>query len=260
MFASLNNPKAYLELEEVVSSKNIEVVSVDIFDTLLLRTTCPEYLRFRKIAELWVKRMEIENVGTKASIDDVTSLRILAAMAAYRNTEDVSGIREANHHEILTVICNGLKLSDEWITILAEEELKYEKEVLFVNPLLLDILKRARSKGKRIIGISDMYLSSGRIGELLDDKLDGFQLDALYSSSDFGVSKSAGELYNRVKSIEMINFNEMVHCGDNYFSDCFRSNELGINGVHVPRPLLWKFIHKLRLALYLIKYRKIRLK
>ncbi|ABV37612.1 hydrolase (HAD superfamily)-like protein [Shewanella sediminis HAW-EB3] len=260
MFASLNNPNAYKKFEKVVSSDHIDVVSVDIFDTLLFRTTCPEYLRFEKMAELWLKKLKAESACVKMSIDDITSLRVFAAMAAYRNTKDFNGIREAQHNEILKIVCENLQLSHEWISTFAEEELTYEKSVLFVNPLLLNILKSARNKGKRVIGISDMYLSSNKIEDLLNDNLGGFQLDALYSSADFGVGKSSGDLYQRVKKIEMVDYDKIAHCGDNYFSDFVRSNELGINSVYVPRPLMWRFIHKVRLVAYLIKHRKVRLR
>ena len=68
-----------------------------------------------------------------------------------------------------------------------------------VNPVVLSMLEEARRVAKRILLVSDMYLGSRRLGELLRSIGVGPELyDEILVSSDQGVSKANGAMFRMI--------------------------------------------------------------
>jgi len=239
---------AYAVFRRACLDARTRVVSVDIFDTVLLRTTRPEFARFLDIGARQLAALKEAGRDVRLRAEDLLVIRIMSAQAAYRNVAPVGGIREAKYEQIVGIMLKACGLPDdlELVEILTQVELDYEANVMTPNRLLVDILEEARRAGKRIIGVSDMYLSAECIVGLLDRHGLSRLLDALYSSADFGYGKSSRRLYEQVLSLEDVAPQTVAHCGDNHTSDYKRAKEVGLHSVWTPRPLLWRWLEKRR--------------
>lgn len=107
-------------------------------------------------------------------------------------------------------------------------ELQLEREVLV--PILetkrrIDYL---RSKGHRILFISDMYLPASFIQERLEAFGMFLEGDKLFVSCETGYNKYSNEIYRHIHDTENIVYNNWNHSGDNYKCDYERPRELGI--------------------------------
>ena len=110
-------------------------------------------------------------------------------------------------------------------------EMKYESQVLQCNPEMKPIFDRAVSEGKTVILISDMYLPSGLIKDILEER--GFSgYHELYLSCEHRKSKHFGDLFEHVLDDLGIDPDELLHIGDNKTSDVKTPSYIGIGTAH----------------------------
>lgn len=240
--------------ERLATHQDICMVSVDIFDTFLLRTTLPERVKFGKFSKEKAKLFQPEVFGKKVSSRYLHLLRSYAARIAYRNKRLMHGAREATLDEIYNVmfccISADLGFLPEDASALLRQfhdiELAFEKDDLRVNHQLKKILANASTNGKKVVAISDMYLSHEDIQELLVAKGVGDIFDDVYVSSEFGFGKASGCLFLEVLSRHDLLPCQVAHIGDNWFSDYQVPKEKGIFACHYPRSFSWRAMRRLR--------------
>jgi len=181
-------------------------ISFDIFDTLLMRP-------YARPTDLFV-HMELHQNITGFS------------------RERIDAERRARQK-----ICSEVTLDeiyeemDQRFEDLKELELRYEGSMLTPNPEMKKVFEYAVSSKKRILLISDMYLPSSFIREVLDRN--GFSgYSELYVSCEHRISKHSGELYRRVLSELGIDPKDLLHFGDNAHSDRKVPESLGVSSVH----------------------------
>ena len=105
-----------------------------------------------------------------------------------------------------------------------------ENHVIVVNDELVDWLLEEKKAGKKIVCISDFYMSGEWIQKLLQLRNLGHLFDRVIVSSDIGLRKSTGHLYQF--ALEELNcrfYNEMFMIGDNRLSDYQIPKNLGIH-------------------------------
>jgi FMN phosphatase YigB (HAD superfamily) len=246
---------AYQRFRALALSPEVKVVSVDVFDTLLLRTTRPEEQRFEDIAGRQLAALGAAGHQLATTPRELLILRLQSARDAKRNTQPVMGDREASYDEIAGPLLDALGLSRDLVPLLLEREIEYEAANLFPNELLIEILKGARQSGKRVICLSDMYLSKRDIGELLRRRAVGFAPDAIYVSAEFGYGKASGHLYREVARQENAEPAAIAHCGDNRHADVQMARAQGLGAVHAPRPLSWRGLALLRRLAFILRRR-----
>jgi predicted HAD superfamily hydrolase len=231
------------------------VVSVDVFDTLLLRTTRPEEQRFEDIARRQLAALQAAGHQVTATPRELLILRLQSARHAKRNTRPVLGDREASYDEIAGALLDTLGLNRDLVPLLRDCEIEYEAANLYPNQMLIEILNGARQAGKRVICLSDMYFSNREIGELLRRRALDFPPDAIYVSADFGYGKASGHLYREVARQEGAEPEAIVHCGDNRRTDVEMARSQGLGAVHAPRPLSWRSLALLRRLAFARRWR-----
>ena len=102
-----------------------------------------------------------------------------------------------------------------------------ELKFIDVNPFMKKIYDYAKSKNKKIIYISDMYLSSNQIYKLLEKA--GYKKDKLYVSCETKSNKGSKSLYELVYKENKLDKSSWLHIGDNIVSDYNNPIEFGIN-------------------------------
>lgn len=121
---------------------------------------------------------------------------------------------------------------------LKKAELELEFHSIYPIKHILDRIALLRDAGHRIIFVSDMYLSTSEIVSLLREH--GFYQngDGVYVSSDVRLSKYSGNLFRRVLKEEGVKPEEVMHIGDNFFSDVERPRQLGMRTEHYSTAVL----------------------
>ncbi len=232
------------ELPAQVLAPDVRAVSVDIFDTVLLRNTKPEHFRFRQIAALWSGALS--RAGVRASADDLYFARLRAAHVAYRTTEMVQWNREARFDHILELTCQGARVDAFHVPELRRIELAYEKLNLAPNHRLIELLTKARDQGKTIVYISDMYLSGVDVADLIAHHVPAHPFHAGFLSSDIGLTKRGGLLFDHVAAAINIPAPNILHLGDSHHADVQMPIQRGLRALHTPRPPHWQRLKTLR--------------
>lgn len=204
----------YEEIIKLVDDNN--VISFDIFDTLLLRNVYKPTDIFRILSKIALE---------KYNINDFYNIRVTSE--AESRTDENN--RECHYDDIYRII--GNKIRDKKIVKnLKDEELNLEERFLVVNPFMKKIYDYCIAKSKKIILISDMYLDEKFIQRIL--KKCGYKRYILYLSNVFHKSKGDSSLFDVVLSKEKINKKHWLHIGDNMQSDYEIPIHFGINAYH----------------------------
>ena len=181
------------------------VHSFDIFDTLLLRPyTDPQ--------EVW--RVLEEQEGAKG----FAKARKKADATTYANlTED--------HPE--TSIEEAYSIMPKRFHDMMQKEMDLERRVLQANPEMLALWNELGLKGEKRIIISDMYMPASFIMSVLQEK--GFSgWDGFYLSSERNARKATGKLFEIMLKEQKVKPSEVLHIGDNKWSDVKIPKEMGI--------------------------------
>ncbi|WP_081667229.1 HAD family hydrolase [Butyrivibrio sp. MB2005] len=196
--------------------KDYDVISFDVFDTLIFRPLSQPTDVFYF-------------VGEQLGMLDFKNIRVLAEWDAR-----VKCKRRNGHMEVT--------FSDIWNNLAADTgldakrgmqiEWNVERTMCYANPFMLEVWNKLRSLGKEMIIVSDMYLSRDQIEILLTKN--GFEgASKIYVSCEYGISKSDGKLFDKVKR-ELSPMKLIIHVGDNPVSDVKNAKRAGFDTLHYP--------------------------
>ena len=204
----------------------MSITSFDIFDTCVVRKCgAPknlfDILSHKVFSEKVSAERRLEFITQRLSADDTTTYNNLYSTFSYQNPSLIS------------------------IDGIMQKELECEhKMIVPVNSMLQEV-EKCRNRGDRIFFISDMYLPTTFLKNVLSET--GFykEGDAVYVSGDCGCKKKDGSLYKWIKEKENIEYADWQHYGDNFVSDVQIPASLGINTHHInhnylPYEDLWK--------------------
>lgn len=196
--------------------KDYDIVSFDIFDTLIFRP-------FSNPTDLFYF------LGEQFGIMNFQDIRKFQEWNVRKQVYRQSGHYEVTLEQIWNQIENEVGVS-------AREGMQSEQELEFAfcyaNPFMKEVFVRLRDMGKQIIIVSDMYLSHNFLEKLLyKNGYVGFS--KLYVSCEHGKNKGTGELFELVRK----GFSEgtrMIHVGDNEQSDVRMAQKTGFAAFHYP--------------------------
>ena len=191
-----------------------DVISFDVFDTLLLRS----------ISE---PKSVYTLIGERLNYLSFQRVRIRAQSEAREKCIRTKGTNEMSLEDIYEVVFNKTGIP---VDIGVKAEMNVEKDICYANPYMKRVFDILQSYGKRIIITSDMYMSQKQIHELLECA--GYQnISEIYVSSEYGCSKANGQLFNII--IENEGYDKrIIHVGDNPKSDIKNAKEKNIAAAH----------------------------
>ncbi|MDR0646278.1 MAG: HAD hydrolase-like protein [Elusimicrobiota bacterium] len=208
-----------------------KTISFDIFDTLLLRPyTNPE--------DLFTHLEKLErNCG-------FAKRRVYA--------EDLARRFKPRGQDInLDEIYDNLSDADK---TMKQKELDLEARVLQINPEIFELFNYAKEQKKEIFIISDMYLSKEFLETVLAARgVSGYK--RLYVSSRTRKLKATSELYRHILNKEKISPSQMLHIGDNPYSDYKQAASAGINAFLYISPIQ-KYLNNHKKQAKLLKNKK----
>lgn len=190
-------------------TEKFDVVSFDVFDTLLLRPYVQPTDLFRHM-ELHFQRPGFADERIRAE-------------------------RSARSKEFEEVTLDEIygEIDDEFKD-LKDSELLFERQVLLPNPEMKNVFDFVKNSGKRIVLLSDMYLPSIFLSEILGKN--GFEgYERLYVSCEHRKSKHSGELFSLVLEELGVGTGDVVHIGDGDVSDVKTPSRMGIRALRCPK-------------------------
>lgn len=220
----------------------IDVVSVDLFDTVLLRDHRCERRRFWLMARH--AHEHLARAGWPVSVNALFRSRLDAQRLAYRALETVRPHGEVPLSRIYRLQTTILGLPARAADVLKSAELKFEASQLRPNRGLLDELSALRDQGKRIIAISDIYLPGDGLCELLDRLAPGHPVGAVYCSAELNLTKRSSQLFGAVLERERAAPGRVLHIGDDRKADLEMARRAGLQSSWRPRRSM-KLLRKL---------------
>lgn len=186
-----------------------DVISFDVFDTLILRP-------FSSPTDLFYI------LGNKLNYLDFQRIRMEMEWKARQKKYERETSYEVSLEEIYETLSEETGIEKEQTM---KMELHLEYQFCFANPYMKRVVELLKEKGKRLIITSDMYLNTEQIKILL--RLNDYDdFDAYYVSCDFQKSKGKGNLYRHIRQKEGADM-RYAHIGDNKISDVKNAKEHG---------------------------------
>lgn len=188
-----------------------EVISFDIFDTLLVRP-------YVKPTDLFLHMEQIYSCNGYADA---------------RITAEVNARKKHSEKEDITLddIYNEL---EEKYQSLKQKEIDFEKQVLQPHPQMKDVFDYAKNQNKKIIITSDMYLPKEFLENTLKEK--GYtNWEKFYLSCDIKKTKHSGSLYKHIINDLNISPNKILHIGDNEHADIKMAEKNLLKTFHVKK-------------------------
>ncbi|MBE6073017.1 MAG: hypothetical protein E7202_00490 [Selenomonas ruminantium] len=200
-----------------------DVITFDIFDTLLMRRT----LTPEDVFDIVEYRIKDEGI----IIPEFKVKRMIAErLAIEKNNHTLDGIYIALKRQE--------NLSDRECEIIKEIEIAVERDVIISRSRMVDTYRKAKALNKKIYLVSDMYLPESILGELLHNNgIKGY--DGILISGFEGVPKTNG-LFGVLKS--KVHGKRFLHIGDNKVADGLAAQIYGIDSFIIPssRSMLYK--------------------
>lgn len=197
--------------------KEYDIVSFDIFDTLISRYTLKPTDVFKVVETECIAKYDFgENFQNK---------RIRAEQKCYEKYG-----KSTNLENIYSELLNDNSYSKQQCDILKSIEKDTESNVVIPRRDILKLFKEVSKSGKKIILCSDMYLSSSFLQKLLNKCGYPDNLDILVSN-EAGCAKYDGTLWKFL--FQKYGQSKVIHIGDNKNSDVVQAEKHGIKGYYV---------------------------
>lgn len=197
------------------------IASFDVFDTVLTRKVGSPQSSFLILGRK-LKRLDL----VKCSPESFSLIRSDSEKRAFDKAGGLDS--DVSLEKIYQEVGYALRLSVEQTQEIQKMEEMLETKLLHPLPVTLNAITDAREKGHQILFISDMYMKS----EFIRNRLESFNIfmedDRLYVSNYYSKSKKTGSLYVEVVSQEKIDRNDLVHCGNDLWSDVAAPQKLGL--------------------------------
>ncbi len=214
-----------LDILKTEIEKN-DVISFDIFDTLLVRPTWnPEdvFLTVQDYANSIIQPIDyIEFVELRKNAEQIARDRKHKKTNSY----------EITYSEIYKVLGEIFPFSQKHLAMICEFEIKTEKKFLKPRLSALSLLKYALVKSKEVIFTSDMYYGQYELRNFLSNLEIDLSDIKIFVSSEYNTSKYSGGLFEEIK--KQYPHKSILHIGDNYQVDYCNAVKAGLNAFHFP--------------------------
>ena len=236
-FKKTVNPQQVFNIVRRLSD-DIDLVSFDVFDTLILRKVAPPE-RTKEPAAKAVSRL-VASYGINVTAKEAFEKR--TEMEQFLARQSVASGMDYEWH--IVPLCQawleaylGAELAGCHASSIVRVELEAEKAVCYPTPGMLQVVEQLRELVTRVVCISDMYLGKEIIDQLLDQCGYGRLFHNCYVSGDHKLSKrDTGRLYNLMLSEENVDPRRWIHIGDNREHDFLMTKRLNGHAYHfMPR-------------------------
>ena len=199
-------------------SQQFRFISVDVFDTLLLRQ-CSAPTDVFSHAGLLLE--QANQLPPGATANDYAPLRVQAELTC-RQQHDAG---EITLQQILAGLPGSVAQQQKY----ADAELLAEQQFCVPNSALIAALQRLQQAGIQLVLLSDMYLSAQQIRQHLFQHQPFLLSLPLYVSCDTGAAKHDGRAYPFLQQQLQIDPQSWLHIGDHWHADVVNARAAGLS-------------------------------
>ncbi len=181
-----------------------ELVSFDIFDTLILRL----------VRRPWDVFGVMYGHNSELLVNSFTRDEWIG----YRRELEKSAWEKKRDYNIFDIYKEGQFSSFNYLTFV-DAEFQSECEVCFLNPFIVKRIQDEKNRGNKVALVSDMYWPREYIERLLKNCGFSEEVDAIFISNEHGCTKEDGGLFDVVSDYFNIPAEGITHIGDNIRSD-----------------------------------------
>ncbi len=200
------NSRAFVSWDDL---SDVQMVSFDVFDTLIFRRSGTPHDFFAYLAQTAIK----QGLWTNGDPDAFIQLRIKAESKARKNKFEVFG-----HHEVTL-----REVYDAWGQVDAEKmhELETNLELADwrINDAMVSWICELYKARVRLAILSDMYLDRKAIVEFLSRYIPTDWFEVVWVSGEMGCSKHDGGLFQKLIQRSNLQPDQILHVGDNPITD-----------------------------------------
>lgn len=224
------NSNDFIEMNHdvlLIKNKIIEsdIVSFDVFDTLVYRQLYSPYDVFVLIDKLHKKKFKNfdSNYG-------------FLRWQSQREVETFQS--ECSFDEIYNHLKERFNFKNNEIDAMQKNELLLEEKFLKIKDSIYWLYVFAKKLNKKIFIISDMYLEKNRLINILKKFNITVPNECIYVSNEKRYSKHNSKIYDFLRRKNPNN--KWVHIGDNFYSDYLNSLKYDIDAIHLKSSLdIW---------------------
>lgn len=235
-----SSPFATLRERLLTATAGYDVVGFDVFNTLVVRSVEGEWLKTAVARGFHARLKELLSPARMPTVAQVRQRRFDLEMEIAGEQVAQGRDNEVDFEALVP------RWAGSWVPVephrsrLAAElralELELEKRALRPAPGIVEVLSALKAQGKRLIFVSDMYLSAPLLRELLRHCGLEQYFDAGYVSIDEGLRKASGRLFPRVLEREGLKPEQLFFVGDDENADNVQPRRLGITTLRVEDP------------------------
>lgn len=226
-------------LNILIQKHSFDIITSDIFDTIICRKIHPENIKKLVAARLNTLFPEI-------SSKSFYQIRKKAEHYCYEHSKIAYGEKELNYATVIsTVYALLIKKYSKKIYLTKNEfylehqtlELTIECQHQIPDRQIIDFLRKQKNKGKKIILLSDFYMNSHLVNTMLTHHNIHDIYDHLIISCDFMKTKRSGKLYQAIISNPELYTSQknILMLGDNHYSDIVMAEKFGFKTFFIER-------------------------
>ncbi|MEP4650766.1 MAG: HAD family hydrolase, partial [Ilumatobacter sp.] len=247
-----SEPTVLERLADLLAGGRVDLVTSDVFDTLVTRPAATPGDVFVCLAH----RIQLPDHVTPAvfaSARRAAERRARQDWSERRRRQLVEGSSDITEAQLIVdpqVAAPEVTLDEIWDrmpatwgdrTVMREAELALESELLQPIPEAVDALRRAKDAGVPVVLVSDIYFTSPQLETVLAAAgVDMSLVDEVVTSADHRLGKAHG-LLARIIDGRGVDRDRVAHVGDNEIADAETATKLGAHPVHVEIP--WSHHH-----------------
>ena len=198
------------------------VLSLDFFDTLVTRSVIQPTHVFAE-----VERRLIEEFGRGWM--GYAQLRVRSEHETRVHVASLGSLRDITHAEIMEAVQKNYGMSVAMMERARQIECDCEIEMARVVPFGRDIADEARSRGMRVVIVSDNYMSSEHIVQMAHAaELSWVRVDDVFVSCERGGMKQNGTLWKTLLEHLAVPPRTILHVGDHEIPDSIQPSRAGI--------------------------------
>ncbi|WP_446424414.1 HAD-IA family hydrolase, partial [Mailhella sp.] len=206
-----------------------DVISFDVFDTLLIRPFWEPTDLFAILEDYVNKRLQtVDSIHFKTIRVEAEKVARHTSWVFNNKSQDIT--LDDIYEKIGAITCLDTQILEE----IKAKEIELELKYLTRRHSGYELYAMAKHLGKKVIIASDMYLSKEVIQAALEKN--GYtDFDAIFVSSEFNLTKHTGDLFRHIKKI--YSGKRILHGGDNYHSDVEKPRQVGFESFYLPKPV-----------------------
>lgn len=220
------------DADSALDDPGIEVLSLDIFDTLLWRIVPEPTDAFVLLGR---RLLDTEMLNRRV---DATAFAHMREAAERRQRQRAA----AEGHTAEITLRSIWEAFPSWLLLGHEPkeyvdfEVEFERSILVPDLEVAGLARRAKMEpGRRLVLVSDTYFSESQLRRLLDrPELADLTIDRIFASSHHGVGKGSG-LWKVVLEALGSAPDAILHVGDHDDADVRVPRALGIRVTHYPK-------------------------